>query len=263
MTLSPSLWHRAVVNALAFRMRELVRWRRRGYVEKPGKLDALIAAHPQGARLRELRRRYAPKLDHLSTANMLENLNLLHTLDRAAGLATWTPPATVRALDVGTQNFYAAAALHAFWSRFAPVELLTGVELDAYQVYVDGHSRADHAAFHSRHVPDTRFLARDVRDFDEPVDAITWLLPFLHPEPHLAWGLPAGRHDPVATFRHVWGLLAPGGLLVIANRGEVERDAQHALLREIGLECRGSAPIADPLITGRETRFVTVVTKPA
>jgi hypothetical protein len=261
--ISPGLWHRALVNALAFRLREAVRWRRAGYAEAPADVAALVAAHPRAERLRALRTRYSPRLGHLSAANVLENLNALHHLDAATEGLAWAPAGTIRALDVGTQNFYAAPALHAFWGRFGVVERLTGIELDAHQVYVDGHSRADHAAFHAAHVPGCRFIAGDVRALSEPVNAITWLLPFLHPEPHLAWGLPAGRHDPDATFAHVWGLLEPGGLMVLANRGELERDAQHALLARMGLKFRPAVAIEDPLVAGRETRHLTGVQKPA
>jgi hypothetical protein len=39
-------------------------------------------------------------------------------------------------------------------------------------------------------------------------------------------------------IRHVCGLLAPGGVLVLASREEEERDIQAQLLRDLGLRFR-------------------------
>ena len=47
-----------------------------------------------------------------------------------------------------------------------------------------------------------------------PYATITWILPFVDPVPHAAWGLPSRLYEPETLLTHVRDLLLPGGTLI-------------------------------------------------
>jgi SAM-dependent methyltransferase len=260
--LAPWWWRKALVNAVSFRLRERLRMGRGAYAEKGVDVAALASAHPQGARIRELLERYKPAISGgFSERTVLGAVDVLHLIDRATAPLAWHAPGPIRALDVGCDTFFAAPALHAFWSAHGTLESLVGVELDAFQVGSTGHSRADAAAYYVAALAHTRFAAGDVRDFDGPVNAVTMILPFVAPEQHLAWGLPAGLHAPREVLAHVWEILAPGGLLVVANQGELERDLQRALFDALAIPHAEPIAIPDPLLPRKFVRWAWTAVK--
>lgn len=261
--LPPWLWPEALINQVAYPLRGMLRWRRRGYREVPADVAAVIAGHPRRERLAALVERYAPALQGRHNAgNVIENLDVLHLLDRLFELAPWTPPARLRALDVGAKNFYYVAALHAAWSSRAPVDSLVGVEVDAYRVYRDGYSRHDYADTYRAGLAGTTFVAADIRDYHEPADVITLLFPFVMPLPLVRWGLPIGLLAPEAVLAHVWQLLAPGGLLLIVNQDEMEAAKQIALCEQLGIVPCGRSILTDPIIDDRPPRHLLAAIKP-
>jgi hypothetical protein len=145
----------------------------------------------------------------------------------------------VRALDVGCKNFAYARGLYHFLRHAGtgtPRSVtLVGIELDPYQIYRDLHSRLDYARYHIRGLEGCEYHGGDVNDHAGRYDVITWFLPFLTEYAHRKWGLPGSRFRPEPTLRHVLGLLAEGGILLLANREEEERDLQADLLRRLGV----------------------------
>jgi SAM-dependent methyltransferase len=264
LKLSPLLWPEALLNQLTYPLRQALRWRRPGYREAAADPAAVIAAHPQCERLQALVAAYRPALaDRYDAANIIENLDVLHLLDTARSLVAWHPPATpLRVLDVGSKNFYYAAALAAFWGAQAPVASLLGVEIDAYRVYRDGYSRHDYADAYRAGLPGVEFLAADVRAVTDRFDAITLLFPFVIALPLVKWGLPVGLLAPEDVLSHVWGLLEPGGLLIIANQDEAEAAVQDAICERLHVPMAGRAALTDPILTDRPPRHLRVAVKP-
>jgi SAM-dependent methyltransferase len=262
--LSPLLWPEALINQLTYPLRQALRWRRSGYREQAADPAAVLAAHPRRDRLDDLVARYHPALaDRYDAANIVENLDVLHLLDRARALTDWQPPATpLHVLDVGSKNFYYAAALHAFWSAQAQVESLVGVEVDAYRVYRDGFSRHDYAEAYMAGLPGVDFVACDIRQVHTRAHAITLLFPFVVALPLVRWGLPIGLLAPDAVLRHVWDLLEPGGQLIIVNQDQEEAQEQDAICARVGVPVAARSVLADPILTDRPPRHISVAIKP-
>lgn len=258
--LSPLLWYRALVNAIAFPLRRRIAYSRAGLAPAPADPEPVIAAHPRQERMRALVQTYRPRLDHLDERAILEVLDKLHLLDRAAEAVRWSPAGSIAALDVGARDFRYAAALHAFWSRFAPVSALTGIELDPFQVLQGGHSRGDHGRWHAAQLPGTSFVAGDVRDLEGSFDAISMLLPFVHPLPLVAWGLPIGELRPEEIHAHVWNSLKTGGILILTNQEELEAELGGEVLARVGITPAARFAIDDPLLPQRQ-KWVTVAVK--
>ncbi len=265
MKLSPLLWPEALLNQLTYPLRQALRWRRPGYREAAADPAAVIAAHPRRERLLALVDTYHPALaDRYDAVNLIENLDVLHLLDRARSLVAWQPPATpLRVLDVGSKNFYYAAALAAFWSSQSPVASLLGVEVDAYRVYRDGYSRHDYADAYRAGLKGVDFLAADVRAVTGRFEAITLLFPFVIALPLVKWGLPMGLLAPEDILRHVWALLEPGGLLIIANQDETEAAVQDEICDRLSIHLAGRMALTDAILADRPPRQLRVAVKPA
>ena len=145
-------------------------------------------------------------------------------------------PETVRSLDVGSKNFAYIRGLYHFFRNaggtIRQVEL-TGIEIDAYQIYSNLHSRYDYALHHTRNLDRCRFIPGDVLEHQERYDVITWFLPFVTKYPLRKWGLPGSMFKPIDQLKHVYSLLNEGGILLIANKEEKEGDIQLELLRPL------------------------------
>ena len=225
-------------------------------------------------RARELTERYdleslRPNLKKRTWLTQLFYLDLLDRLDGRFGFATKLQGKT-DVLEVGAKNFESAPALHRFFGRAFTGERdsggesetkselytqrnirLTGVELDAFRIYRGWHSRADFANYYlgllkkegEGSSPDGkkgetethRYIAGDVMDHSDRCDVIAWFHPFLDAYPLLRWGLPRRYLEPEALFDHVMGRLRPGGVMIILNQEEHEKEQQIAMFEARGL----------------------------
>jgi hypothetical protein len=205
--------------------------------------------------------------DRMASWRWNRNLAFLEVLDRAGQsprLAEFLRrKPSLRVLDVGSKNFDYVDALAAFFAGFGsrrPVAL-TGIEVDAHRRYTDFRTRRAWADHYCAGVPGSRYLAQDLEDHREPYDLITWFLPFLTEFPLVRWGLPTRLLRPEALFDHAWGLLEPGGpvLLVNLNAGEAER--QHALVRSRGLSPEDLGVVRSTFLPERKDQRLTLVWK--
>ncbi len=182
----------------------------------------------------------------LTPLEMQENLHLLDLMVRI--LPTGLPGGP--GLDVGSKNGSILPALIAASAR--PWDL---VELDAHRRYIDFSTRAAHGRAIARAYPACRYLAGSVEALDGSYAVITWILPFVHEGPLRAWGLPHRYFTPQKLLRHVANLLAPGGVLLIINQGEGERDTQRELFAELGLTPDELGQLDGPLSPFRRARY--------
>lgn len=217
----------ALANRLFFALRSRLRWQRPGYRESGASL-------PDDALTRALLERYHPAYaGRFGQQTLQENLIWLELLDGIRDRLHWRPEGPFQALDVGCKNFYYAPTLLAFWQSFGQPLSLTGLELDAYRVYRDRHSRADYAAWYAKDL--ATFVAGDALDHHARYHAISLFYPFVLPGPLVKWGLPLNQYRPQKLLAHVWSLLEPGGCLLVVNQGHGEWAAQKDLYTELGL----------------------------
>jgi hypothetical protein len=231
----------STLNGLNFWLRRQVRWRHPAFHE-PGcqaSKRQLFAQRPDGPLFAEreaaLLARYPldDLLPRVSPIRYLETLTYLEHLDRLVGSMPW-PEADSDGrfawLDVGAKNWLYVEALTRFARQRCDTFELVGIELDAYRVYEDLHSRYDYARHFIQAIPEARYEVADVCTHWRRYQVITHFLPFVLSDPLLAWGLPLQEFKPVEILRHLLEILEPDGYLLIVNQGEAEVEAQRALL---------------------------------
>jgi SAM-dependent methyltransferase len=264
----------ALRNLVDYPMRQLLRWRRKGYQIKNEPKTALYA-HLRGAEGRaaqtaaeRLRREY--HLDYLyahsRAANYRENLFYLHMLETALAAVDARLPARIEAADIGPSHWFYVHALHAAlrWqgSPSGRAVNLSGYEKDAYRVYADLHSRCDHAMAHIEGLDGVRYLPEGFREQPSAWDVLTMLFPFVFIKDHLEWGLPRADFAPQSLLAAAWRSLRPGGLLILANQGEAEHTAQRLMLEAVAAPPAAAIRFDSLLYDYDHPRFVLVCRQP-
>ncbi|MBI3764694.1 MAG: hypothetical protein HY260_22875 [Chloroflexi bacterium] len=260
-------------NSADYPLRQWFRWQRPGLKFRNEPKSDLYDHLPQPARqfaqetaARLLDEYRLSDLYHASTAeNYRENLFYLEMLEQALHTASPTLPPAIAAADIGPSSWFYVHALHAalkWWQCSAGREVaLTGCEADAFRVYLDFHSRFDHARAHLRGLTGARYLPRRFEPLPATFDLITLLFPFVFLKEHLAWGLPARLFSPVQLLADAWHSLKPGGLLVIVNQGEAEHRAQRDLLQSAAIHPLAAYRHESTLFQYDLPRWVLVVVK--
>lgn len=232
-----------LINPLCYPLRNALKFKRRGYRESPETPPALpeaLAGKMHSHRAQELEQCYGLETfaDRLSPQTLLYTLfylELLEQVDRTAKLRAVLPKA-LRVLDIGAKNFDTALALDRFLREGSTRSLaLTGVEIDAWRIYRNWHSRYDAAQYYLSLLDGRdahRYLAEDFLRHEGEYNLIFWLRPFLDDYPLLHWGLPRRMLSPEAMFRHMLDCLAPGGWCVIMNPTREESDVQRELITQ-------------------------------
>lgn len=256
--------HRLGFLELDFPIRQRIHWRRGApplpHASKAGLFEADAA--PEAERL--VQAYQLQDWERVSGRGAFEaSLFYLQMLERAFTAADVALPERLTAVDVGPSDWFYVQTLHAFLTRWRAPSLRTvqldGVELDAWRLYQDLRSRADWAEAYIGPLEGVRYLAQDVRHYQQKVQVACMFFPFLFQDDVRRWGLPRRYLQPAALLQHVVSLVQPGGVLFIVNQGEAERDAQHALLAAAGLEIAWSARHVSPLATFEPERYITLV----
>ncbi len=244
--LSPLLHLRSAVNAIFFQLRRRRRgaWAKKPYFEVPAL--ALETVTPEQKKIiKDLRNKYGIKFElNLNEPNSLENYHYLHLFDQFTLKSGWKPDVGKEWVDVGCKNFYYAQALHAY---FKP-EKLTGIELDAYPIYNDLQTRSSYADFYVTQVKNTHFLAMDFCEYAPKCDGITFLYPFVVPEPLVKWSLPLSEFKPEALFRQAYSTLRPGGSLLMINQGESEFEAASRYAKTANFNLKHRVELSETLL---------------
>lgn len=268
---TPLLFLRVPLNALRFRLRRALRWRR-GLPEPKHEDKAALFEHatdegPLRKREAALRKAYALAPLHACSTNAdyRENLYVLDLLDRFAAVPSGT---ALRAIDVGSKDFRYAFALTRWLERGGAEVTLTGIELDGHPVYADLHSRADYGEAYAKATGNPR-VTYVVADFlertDRDLDVVFCFFPFVLRYALVRWGLPLGHFLPTRFFTRAKEALSPGGLLVVVNHTREEHARQLELLAEVGFEVEGSHPAESALVDYAEQtegRMITLARRP-
>ncbi|MBF0501359.1 MAG: hypothetical protein HQM09_14560 [Candidatus Riflebacteria bacterium] len=233
--------------------------------------------------------------DNSSLMEFRESMYVLSLLEQAFPASL--PGKSLRALDIGSKNFAYVRGLYHFF-QYAPsarqdrtekenirknackIEtegedgtepaasdlaaprsiFLTGIEIDPFPVYADTYSRSDYARYHVKRLSNCRYIAGDLMEHHERYDVITWFLPFLTEDAIREWGLPSRFLRPEELMKHAFELMEPGGIMLVVNQEEDERDIQHALLKKMQISIMSSTMFKSdwyPFLP----RFVTIIIK--
>jgi hypothetical protein len=209
-----------------------VRWSRGAFHESPA-LELPPLPPEQAQRIAALQGRYQIRFEAgMSVQTSINNYEYLDILDTAWEGAGRARPEGGIVCDVGSASFWYAGALNAF---FRPLRL-TGVEVEGYRLFKDGHTRLDYALGYIEDQPNARFVVADYLGYTERADIITTWYPFLTPAAILAWRLPLSLLRPAGLIRRVSENLAPRGLFIMINHGFEEAGPAGELCDAAGLE---------------------------
>lgn len=258
------LVHRLGLVELDFPVRSRIRWRRGTpslpHESKVGLFDP--AAQPEAERL-VVRYGLEPWAQASGRGAFECSLIYLQMLERAFEAGGVTLPPALAAVDIGPSDWFYVRSEHAFlqrWGTEAPRTVtLDGVELDAWRLYLDLRTRCDWAEAYIGGLPGVRYVPADGITYDRPVDVALMFFPFLFLADHRQWGLPRKLLRPEALLAHVAALVKPGGVLFIVNQGAAEREFQHRLLAEAGLQVRWWSLYESPLAAFEPEWYVTLV----
>lgn len=143
----------------------------------------------------------------------------------------------IKILDIGAKNWFYVRDLYNFfkYNNFEREIRLDGIEIDAYRVYTDFHTRYDYALYYSKGLKNCRYIAGDFLNHYDKYDYITWFYPFVTELPLLEWGLPLSTFKPLEMLEHAYNSLSPGGTLIIKNLNEKEYNIQEKLFQELNI----------------------------
>lgn len=197
-----------------------------------------------------------------------ENLYILQLLEDVFRKFNYTfNKETLNILDIGSKNFSYATALYKYFNYRNKSQkgsiFLDGIELDAYRIMADFHSRYDYAQYHIKDLANTRFLVKDFLKHEEKkYDCITWFLPFVIRKPLINWGLPMKYYQPEKMLEHAYKLLENEGIILIVNQSGIEKDKQAELLNTLGIKfTEFEAPYTNQFSPFSYDRYITVITK--
>ncbi|MBX7148317.1 hypothetical protein K1X76_04475 [bacterium] len=249
---------RSFLNSIFYFIRRHVHLSRSNYSEVSAR--ALNDLQPETKNeIEKLSKQYQIKFeDTLNRGNSLENYHLLHLLGTVQKKWNWILPQNKNVCDVGSKNFYYAKTLEIF---FKP-QSLTGIELDAFVLYDDLHTRKSYAEFYLKQIGRSRYLPINFLNFSEKTDIITLFYPFVISEPLIRWGLPLSEFKPELFFKHVAQTLNANGQVLIINQGDEEWIAVQKLAKNAGLILKASYTASQTLLYRKLTPMVSLWTLP-
>ena len=244
----------SLLNTVFFYLRRRLKLTRRHYQETPCRYLCDIT-EKQRKRIEIINKKYAADFEmHLDLINALENYHILDLLDQMEQRIKTPLPQKARLVDIGSKNFYYARCLQMF---FKP-DQLAGIELDAYKMYQNFHTRLSYAQHYILNLPQTQYLAMDFLDFRGSTDIITLFLPFVVEYPLVKWTLPLSRFTPQQIFNHTFSILTEGGYLIMTNQGEEEFILARNHAQNSGFKLIQAFPLTQPLIERDIPVFVSV-----
>ena len=192
-------------------------------------------------------------LENLATTELLENF-LSSGFDNKE---------SIKILDIGSKNwFYASGEYHFFkYSGKEKEVFLTGIEIDAFRVYSDFHTRHDYAEFYIKNLENARYIADDFMQHKEKYDYIIWFFPFVTEFPLQEWGLPLSKFKPAEMLLHAYDSLNPGGKILIVNQDEKEYKIQQEFLKKLNLSYEKKGDFKNSFLEYERNRYVTIISK--
>ena len=175
----------------------------------------------------KFKRKVKDSVYYPETSNVGELLEKYITVDKD----------NIKILDIGSKNWFYVRELYKFfkYNNFEKEIWLDGIEIDAFRMYVNLHSRYDYAMHFSKGLKNCRYITGDFLKHHDKYDYITWFYPFVTQNPLLVWGLPLSLLKPRRMLEHALASLKPGGIIIIKNHEEDEYIIQEKLFQELGV----------------------------
>ncbi|MBY0315989.1 MAG: hypothetical protein K2Q26_10740 [Bdellovibrionales bacterium] len=196
-------------NFWLWKLRSRLKFQRNGYKEK-----TLAAPAPEVQRL--LDKYLVRHQSSLSTYALHKNAQTLSWLEIILDEITLESIKDV--VDAGCQDFIRLPSLRAFLRSKSSDPTITGIEIDAYPILNDFHSRWDRAHYYiSLEKDQARYIAADFFDWSGNADLVFSFFPFVSNYPALKWGLPvrfASATQWIDSFQRVLRL---GGFAVVVH----------------------------------------------
>lgn len=254
-----SILYYHIHNSVDYPLRRFFRWKRKGLVIRNEPKAAMFDDLPgeQRKKAGEIAARLLVDY-HLndyrarsSVRGYRESLFYIRMIETAMDTAGYDLPNPVTVADIGPSSWFYVQGLAALlrWRR-APqgrVVNLAGYEPDAYQVQLDMYSRYDHALAYMAGLDGASYRPNAFPCQPRTFDLVMMLFPFVFIKDHLEWGLPPLMFNPLSLLSRAWNSLKPGGLLLIANQGEPEHQAELENLQRINIT-PAAAYRQDPLL---------------
>jgi hypothetical protein len=139
--------------------------------------------------------------------------------------------------DVGTKNFSLAPVFEKLFLDLNKSVKIHGIEIDAYRRLANFYTRADYARYFARKAREAEFHPIDFLKFQNSLDVVFLLNPFVSKAPLLAWGLPLKFLKPKEIFKHACDLLKEKrGFLVLSCPSLEELETASRLAKEAGFQ---------------------------
>lgn len=194
--------------------------------------------------------------------NYLENLATIELLENFIDLSQETNN-KLKILDIGSKNWFYVSGEFSFFKYKGILKevFLDGIEIDAFRVYSDLHTRYDYAQFYMKNLENTRYITKDFLEHNEKYDYITWFFPFVTKIPHQKWGLPLSKFKPPEMLNHAYNSLNPNGRIIIVNQDEKEYIIQEDLIRSLNLTYEKKGCFKNSFLEYEHDRYITIVSK--
>jgi hypothetical protein len=207
----------SVRNRLFWKLREKIRFRRSGYAESAPDFYTLQPEARQLAAAYNLPAALSPEVIEKNCATLFILEKMLGDLPLPSG--------RISALEVGCQDFARLPALQAYLAKRKIMAEITGIEVDAFPLLDNLHSRADKAAYYIGVTKGSaKFVPADFFRWSQAAHLTFSFYPFVSANPALAWGLPKEFGDPKPWVNSFVRNLQPGGLLLIVHQGPWEEE---------------------------------------
>lgn len=252
------LFLHSAFNRIFFEIRRRMRWGRRNYTENAvGKLSALTPE--QSRRIDELKKKYDVCFEsRLNEPHALENYHMLDLLDECSQKFSWVVKPGQKLVDVGSKNFCYLFAQQAF---FKP-SYLTGLEIDAFPLYHDLHTRYSYAKHFVSHFKNADYFDIDFLDYAKDAHGLLMFYPFVVCEPLVAWFLPLSEFKPQAFFNHAMEVLNKSGWLFMVNWDEEEYQEAEKYAKQAGFSFCWRHHHTHPLYFKSDKAIVSLWNKP-
>lgn len=211
---------RSWTNEFFFQSRSLLRFRRPSYRERgePTPLTEIETV---------LAERYGMQqwVHQLSPFQLKRNLATLWILDAFESWDHFLKNSPGDFLEVGCQDFSRLPALKAFLNHRGVRTKITGIEVDAYPILSDFHSRWDRAQYYRQLLGfQDEYLVADFFKYQKTSSGLFCFFPFVSENPALCWGLPTRFADARKWLTGFLNCLNSGGFLFVVHQGGDEQE---------------------------------------
>jgi hypothetical protein len=209
-------------NRFFFRMRSKIGFRRPGYQETGDRNLSLSDSETF------LEKKYglSPLKEKISPAVYKKNLATLWIMEEMQ-MHQFLPKGKIRGLEAGCQDFSRLPALRAYFRRWGRLAQILGIEIDAFPILSNLHSRFDIAQYYlslSGGASEDRYEAGNFFESLAKANTLFAFYPFVSEHPALAWGLPADLGNPKRWVEAICSSLNEEGVALLVHQGPWEQE---------------------------------------